>query len=46
MSHKIGEMLLAAGLIVTNNDPDSIRIGLGSSRERICQKLSKVKKFD
>ena len=25
MSHKTGVMLLAAGLIVTNNDPDSLK---------------------
>ena len=46
MSHKTGEMLLAAGLIVANNDPDSLRIGSGSSGESICRKLSKIKKFN
>ena len=46
MSHKTGEMLLAAVLIVTNNDPNSLKeldwLVLG----KVCQKLSKMMKFD
>ena len=38
---KQGKCYYTDGLIVTNNDPDSIRIGSGSSGESICQKLSK-----
>ena len=45
MSQKTRGNATIAELIVTNFDPDSIRIGSGSSRESICQELSN-KKFD
>ena len=45
MSQKTRGNATIAELIVTNNDPDSIRIGSGSSGKSICQELSN-KKFN